>query len=249
MKTLKLFLAVFIHFSFIFSLVAQNATADMKKRAASVRFRSGWILCAEVQIKSINNPAIININRYEPPSRVSGDAAYAAVTVELDKGRSIGIYDYVLRNDRNDIYPCVAIQENNGIFDAGSWEIRDTNPKNRYTMLFKVQLPPLSQNPEYYLQFTLLEKKAGDVLVKFRNIGDKPFTPSSNIPEEGLLSIDTEKPEEKTTQTTQITEKKADTSGKQDGKVKPDPSDVEEWNKFISGNIDKVPSTGKPPGK
>ena len=73
-------------------------------QAAEVFFRSGKILRTEL-LKS--QPAKFkNYGLEEPPK----GAVYAAVTVELDNGRKIGIFDYSLRVDGRE-YECAAIRD------------------------------------------------------------------------------------------------------------------------------------------
>jgi len=157
-----------------------------------LRFRSGWVLAAEVRPVNSEDPIeVINVNEYDPPSKVISDVGYAAVTVSLDKGRSLGIYDYILTNGKGVEFSCVALQIENGKYDAGRWQIKDTMPDRRYTMLFKVQLPNAGK-PEYYLRYILLEGKPQNLALAFRNVRSSFFTKPGSVPDEGIIGIDPE---------------------------------------------------------
>ncbi len=165
---------------FLLSLTALSAEDEFGMK----RFRSGWIIAAELSRKA---PQIKGVSKYEPPSRITTDVAYAAVFVKPDKGRSLGIYDYSLVLGNRE-YPCIAIREGNGHFSAADWQIVNVSPRNTYTLLFKVQLPPANAPKAYDLRFELMPGKAPDIPLSFKDIGSDPFSDPRNIPDKGIYA-------------------------------------------------------------
>ncbi len=160
----------------------------------SRRFYAGDILRAEVQPDNPSSPVLIkNENPYKPASRITTEVGFALLTVRLDPGRSIGIYDYSLFDGRT-VFPCVALMDDKGEFDASLWEIKDTKPNNKYSMLFKVQIP-VRGSPQYALQFNLLQSKWQDINLPFVNVRSSPFTSVKDIPEVGMLGVDPYRPQ------------------------------------------------------
>ncbi|MBN1865293.1 MAG: hypothetical protein JW808_10365 [Victivallales bacterium] len=161
--------------------------------ALSRRFYAGDILRAEVRPEDYSDPVVIkNVSPYKPASRITTEVGYALLTVRLDAGRSLGIYDYSLFDGRA-VFPCVALMDDNGEFDASLWEIKDTKPDKMYSMLFKVQIPVMGI-PKYSLRFNLLQGKWQDVNLPFVNVKDMPFTAVKDIPQAGMLGVDPYKP-------------------------------------------------------
>ena len=105
---------------------------------------SGRIVGANIQKSP---PKVINISPYEPPSTLKGPIAYASVTLLLDDGRSLGTYDYVLKDSSGKkTYSCMAIAVGKSPFDAHKWRILKISPKIRYTLLFKVPYNSAGKN-------------------------------------------------------------------------------------------------------
>ena len=208
MKKYKLYLlssCLFLAFSNIYAEKGQTAK----------RFYAGNIIKAEVKPDNPELPIVIkNVSQYEPESQINTDVGYAVVTVNLDSGRTLGLYDYSLVTKQNK-FPCVALAAREGDFDQENWELTKTSPSKKYTMLFKVQLPPMGP-AKYNLRFNLMDKKWKDIPLEFINVGSKPFTRYKDIPFEGLLGIDPSKPkpvekvEEKKADDATAGEKKAD---------------------------------------
>lgn len=187
MKEYKFYLLSILLFFTFSSVIAVD-------QETSKRFYAGKILRAEVQPDNPDMPIVINnISEYEPESRITSDVGYAVITVDLDPGRSLGIYDYSLVNKQKKEFPCVAIAERENDFDRSNWEIAKPKPSRKYSMLFKVQLPPMGA-PKYDLRFNLIRDKWKDLPLEFINIGQKPFTSYKDIPPQGILGIDPNKP-------------------------------------------------------
>jgi hypothetical protein len=140
--------------------------------------------------------SIKNVNKYEPPSRVTSDVAYAALTVQLDPGRSLSLYDYSLKNDMEQVFPCIAIKENDGDFDASKWLYENSPQRNRLTMLFRVQLPAFNRPLNYILVFNLMKGKNDGTAIAFIKIENKPFTTPTKIPDCGIIGAEPSKVQE-----------------------------------------------------
>jgi hypothetical protein len=162
----------------------------------SLKFRSGVITAAELTTKNI---PIKNVSPYASPQQhkpaeqredSGAQYAFAVVTVKLDPGRSIGMYDYVLSDDAND-FPCYAIAKNDDEFDFDQWDVRDPAPNDSYRLLYEVLLP-ISENVkiQYGFKFKLLPTMDKPLTIPFSNNGDKGPTPVAKIPAAGILPID-----------------------------------------------------------
>jgi hypothetical protein len=162
------------------------------KDPTRLRFRSGWVLNAELAPDNPSQPlAIGNVSPYEPPSLVKLDVGYAAVCVRLDPGRTLGLYDFVLEDRNGKQYACVAMRVENKQFDAGVWQLEKTNPEGRYTLLFKVPAQIVGPPPEYHLRFALFPEEAESPVLKFRRVvAPNLFTAPNEVPEDGTIGID-----------------------------------------------------------
>jgi hypothetical protein len=182
---------------FAISLFAFLALVSLAEEDYFIRFRSGKILSAELMPGGSNlYLSIKNVNKYEPPSRITSDVAYAAVTVQLDPGRSLSIYDYSLRNDMEQVFPCIVIRENDGDFDASKWLYENSAQKDRFTMLFKVQMPAFNKPLNYVLVFNLIKEKNDGTPINFIKIENKPFTTPTKIPDCGIIGAEPSKVQE-----------------------------------------------------
>ena len=104
----------FLIFS-VFILFSNAVLRAADKNATSKRFYAGEVLRAEVQPDSASMPVTVsNVSQYEPKSRLTADVGYALVTVKLDHGRSLGMYDYSLVNSRKRVFPCIALMDGVG---------------------------------------------------------------------------------------------------------------------------------------
>jgi hypothetical protein len=175
----------------IFNFLSLHLIGDEKINC--MRFRSGKILSAEILTgENLFIPVIKNVHKYEPPSRVTSDIAWAVVTVSLDVGRSISRYDYVLSGWDEQEYPCVAMSDGDSDFDSSKWLFENLGQNNRITLLFKVQMPPVRRELTYKLIFKLLNEKQNYSL-HFVNMGPSIFTKPSTIPDSGILGVSPDK--------------------------------------------------------
>jgi hypothetical protein len=154
-------------------------------KADSRRFYAGNILRAELMPCEESEITIKNQSKYEPELNIA-DPGYALITVNVDQGRSLSIYDYYLVYGADE-FPCIALMTPTGAFDKDIWEIRKTRPDKKYTMLFKVPMPPRGKTPYYSLRFRLTSPgKVKDVQLQLTSANDG-FTPVKVIPLNGML--------------------------------------------------------------
>ncbi len=172
------------------ALVSQDAAATGKKKATSIRFHSGTLLAAELMPENSSFPVEVkNVSPNEPPSRITSDVGYVTLTVRLDPGRSLSIYDYVLVSKRKDEFKCIGIREAGADYDYEKWEIPVISQDKLYNLLFRVQMPAFNEKHEYILKFALSRNNPDQVIVPLSKIGG-PFSPPESIPKEGAIGAD-----------------------------------------------------------
>ena len=88
-----------------FTLVILTAFAGLMLSARTIKFRSGNVLAAELSSAKIS---VFGAHR-DAPLTIPSNPVYAVVSVKLDSGRSISIFDYTLDAFGNEV-PCVAIR-------------------------------------------------------------------------------------------------------------------------------------------
>lgn len=141
--------------------------------AGTVFFRSGMVLCAEVS--NIKPYGFKRLCASEAPKR----ARFVAVTVKLDRGRKIGIFDYSLRI-KGKSYDCAAIRDSDG---DELTDVTDGGRKRRCTLFFEVAAPALPEGGK--AQLVCNAPGGGETAIKLVDRGDRRFTPDSKIPEPG----------------------------------------------------------------
>ncbi|OGV45597.1 MAG: hypothetical protein A2017_12350 [Lentisphaerae bacterium GWF2_44_16] len=153
----------------------------------SFSFRAGKLLSAEVTNAS---PSIKNLSKFDPSYSMK-DKAYAALVLSLDKGRSVSSFDYVLKDRKGNLYPCVAVRDGaDGPFDASKSEHKGVESK-KYTLLFIVNPSTVGKDPlvKYALKSKLVEDAPDVSDIPFRNLISKSFSPGSGIPEKGNIGV------------------------------------------------------------
>jgi len=141
--------------------------------ADAVFFRSGRVLRTEVS--SIKPYSFKRLCASEPPR----PAAYAAVTVKLDKGRKIGIFDYSLRIGGK-TYDCAMIRDNS---TRESGEIADGGDRRRCTLFFEID-ESAAQDPGK-ARLICNAPGRGEVELVVTDRGERSFTPDARIPDPG----------------------------------------------------------------
>ncbi|MCF6174650.1 MAG: hypothetical protein L3J71_02665 [Victivallaceae bacterium] len=152
--------------------------------AAVRRFRLGEILCAQMSKRMMS---VANWNKLAFPANYNSKV-YAVVVVKLDKGRSLSIYDYSLKQGY-DTFPCVAIRKGSGSFNADTWKLDKSSSGDIYSMLFIVNIPGYSSSAKLDYTLTYNLSKSGIVKTKldFKNLYYSSFTSINSIPKTGLL--------------------------------------------------------------
>lgn len=155
----------------LFCSFAALCAVSFAYAAEAVYFRSGAVLCAET---STLKPA--GYKRLAL-GKVPEDPVYAAVTVKLDEGRKVSIFDYSLKVGSTE-YPCAAVRDNSA--DRFALTVSG-GKKRRCTLFFELD----SSEAESGSRHTLVcnAPDGGEVTLKFTARGSSRFTPDSRIPE------------------------------------------------------------------
>ncbi|MHB9138552.1 MAG: hypothetical protein ACYC4Q_04025 [Victivallaceae bacterium] len=164
----------------VLSVIIMLLFADLATAAGDtqVRFHLGWVISSEISRRQVT---VLNQMPYafEEPSR---NKAYAIVSVKLDSGRTLSIYDFsLIINEKK--YPCVALRTGISDFNAANWQIQDTSPKEIYSMLFIVDYPDLEYARDIKLNFryNLAKNQAIECLIPFKNLNSGDFTPVTTL--------------------------------------------------------------------
>ena len=153
--------------------------------AETVRFRSGEILAAEW---SGALPYIMNRDAAGladlPEQRV-----YAALTVSLDPGRKISIYDYSLKVSGTK-YRCIALQNGNNTIDGAKLECSGGGRNARCTLFFALNASEVGTGGSDRLRLVcnVPPNPGSEQVVVFVNRGSEGFTPGRDIPDSGMVS-------------------------------------------------------------
>jgi hypothetical protein len=166
----------------------QNTSIATDDGERSVRFYGGEVVRAELK-PGDDYIEIVGVDKYAPPSRVTSDVGLAVVSVRMDKGRSLSVYDYSLVNARKDVFPCIAIMNSVEEYDASLRNIKDIQPNQLYNLLFKIEMPLPGKKPRFLLRFNLRRGVKRDPMLTFVNLGKFPFTKTSKIPLDGMLGV------------------------------------------------------------
>ena len=173
-------------FFVIIAVVSLSVVSSLK--AETRCFYSGNILRAEIMPCDDSGITVENVSKYEPELDIA-NPGYALLTFTLDKDRSISIYDYYLVYGADE-FPCVALMTPTGKFDKDEWEIaKSTRTDKKYTMLFKVPMPPRGKSGNYSLRFRLKPNgQVPDVQLQLMNAEETGFTPVKAVPINGMTS-------------------------------------------------------------
>jgi len=153
----------------LFCLCAALAAATAAYAAEALYFRSGMILRAET---SQNKPyGFKRLADDEAPE----NPLYAAITVKLDEGRKISIFDYSLRIGRRR-YKCAAVRDNTS---KTLTVVSDGGKKRRCTLLFELDAAAVKKGGAAKLVCNA--PGGGETVIKFIARGDRRFTPDASI--------------------------------------------------------------------
>ena len=161
---------------FVSTIITAVALLPVIVDGADVRFRSGVIKSAEISSREVFVRNIRNNKALVLPERKS----FAVVAVQLDKGRSLSIFDYSLVIG-NQTFPAIAMRKN------GRFEYFDNSVQgeNILQLLFAVDTLSISgKTGEILLHCNLPpENNVYDIPVDFKNIGYRDFSKPQDFPE------------------------------------------------------------------
>ena len=150
--------------------------------AGTVRFRSGEILYAEL---SRVKPADIRNRDKLDLSELPEQKIYAALTVSLDSGRKISIYDYSLRAF-GVAARCIALRNGDNSIDGSRFEIDG----NRCTLYFVLNAREVGTGGSDRLRLVCNAiPDSSEIPVVFVNRGSDSFTAGRDIPDSGKMIV------------------------------------------------------------
>lgn len=171
----------FSHFVCTFVLFCAVAVS-----AETVRFRSGEILAAELskeKPEGVRNADKLDLSEL-PDRRV-----YAALTVALDPGRKISIYDYSLKAF-GVVSRCIALRNGSNSIDGARYETGGSDRENRCTLYFVLNAREVGIGSREKLTLVCNVPPVQELAVTFVNRGGKAFTPPRSIPDSGTMTED-----------------------------------------------------------
>lgn len=171
MKKIILYLVVLLS-------VQSMAFAQFKNQ---VPFRAGFLLGAEYTKK---DTSVVNVKPYSFFSKYKEKyddmVSYVAIYITLKKGRSISIYDYMVKDENDKLTPCIAIREEGKVFDSDSATLKYEDTTKRYTLLFPVkELIVLDSNTKSFEYVLISRLLKDDVKLKLPVVNKKSETLST----------------------------------------------------------------------
>ncbi len=170
----------FSHITLVLLLMA----AMPRLSAETQRFRSGEILGAELseELPSMRNRASVDFSNL-PEKRI-----YAALTVSLDPGRKISIYDYSLQAF-GVRYRCLALRSGSSYIDGEEY-VSGGGDGSRCTLYFALNAREVGLGQRERLQLVCNVPPESRQTVTFTNRGSRSFTPPRNIPNSGIMAVE-----------------------------------------------------------
>ena len=154
--------------------------------ADTLRFRSGEILCAELskeKPEGVRNADKLDLS--EAPDR----RIYAALTIALDPGRKISIYDYSLKAF-GVTARCIALRNGSNSIDGSRYETGGSDRENRCTLYFVLNAREVGIGSREKLTLVCNVPPVSELPVVFVNRGNDAFTPPRSIPDTGAVTDD-----------------------------------------------------------
>ena len=151
--------------------------------AETQRFRSGELLCAEL---STELPRIHN-NQEADLSNLPEQKIYVALTVSLDIGRRISIYDYSIKAF-GATYRCIALRNGDDSIDGEKFESFGDGKDRRCTLYFALNAREIGQSNPEKLLLVCNAPPTSEQPVLFVNCGTRPFTQPGKIPASGVMT-------------------------------------------------------------
>ena len=154
--------------------------------ADTVRFRSGEILCAE--LSKAKPEGIRNTDKLDL-SEVPDRRIYAALTIALDSGRKISIYDYSLKAF-GVTARCIALRNGDNSIDGARYETGGSDRENRCTLYFVLNAREVGIGSREKLTLVCNVPPGGELPVVFVNRGEEAFASPRSIPDSGVMTDD-----------------------------------------------------------
>ena len=161
--------------------------ASISLSASMWRFRLGRIAVAEITTASVrvtNSSQHAFLDKYNK-------TAYAVIIFKLDPKRSISIYDFSLRDNKSNRYPCIALRAGTNQFDGEAWKIDKCDPNSWYSMLFKLEAPENSPgvgtHVEMTLEYSLNPCEGTNLKIPFTFIGNGSLSNVAQITTDGKM--------------------------------------------------------------
>ncbi len=146
---------------------------------AEIRFRSGVIKAAEISSRDVFIRNIRNNKVLDLPER----KCFAVVSVMLDKGRSLSIFDYSLIVNGK-IVPAAALRKN-GRFEYFDGSVQDGGLQQLLFVLDSFSVSGNALDEELVLHCNLPSENNGyDIPVKFKKLGSRALRKPQEILEE-----------------------------------------------------------------
>lgn len=153
--------------------------------AETLRFRSGEILCAEL---SKTMPFIMNRSEADLTG-LPEKLIYAALTVSLDPGRRISIYDYSLKVSGTK-YRCIALRSGDNTIDGAKYECSGGGRNARCTLFFALNAREAGIGGSERLRLVCnAVPGVHELPVVFVNRGSDKFTEGRDIPDSGMMTV------------------------------------------------------------
>ncbi len=169
-----------------FTLIMLTAFAALMLSAETIKFRSGYVLAAELSTAKISVSGVLR----DAPLTIPQNPVYAVVSIKLDSGRSISIFDYALDAFGNEV-PCVAIRTGkNFLFTTDT-----ITSSNVIQLLFITSMDIVGKlvKTELTLKSKLPPNKIYSTVIPFTMIKNKAVKAPGAIPAQGAFELNGEK--------------------------------------------------------
>lgn len=159
--------------------------AAISLSATMWRFCLGRIAVAEITTTTVK---VANLDPNAFPDKYKS-TAYAVIVCKLDPKRSISIYDFSLRDNKFNRYPCIALRSGANQFDGEVWKIDQCDPDSWYSMLFKMEAPDVysGSTVDMTLEYSLNPRSGVNLKIPFKFIGRGLLSNAAQIPADGKM--------------------------------------------------------------
>ena len=170
-----------------FTLIMLTAFAALMLSAETIKFRSGYVLAAELSTAKVS---VSGVHR-DAPLVIPPNPVYAVVSVKLDSGRALSVFDYTLDAFGHEV-PCVAIRTGKNF----QFTTDTITSKGVIQLLFITSMDIVGKlvNAELNLKSKLPPNKIiYSTAIPFTMIKNKAVMAPSAVPAEGAFTLNGEK--------------------------------------------------------